>query len=74
MSTTKREPLLTSREVASRLRVDISTVRGWVMEGLLEAIPLPTKGRRHSYRFRESVIDAIINAQTSRGKVNYDTK
>lgn len=75
MNTTKREPLLNSREVAERLRVDLSTVRGWVNEGLLEAITLPTKGRRHCYRFRESVIDAIYEKHSNiGGNVNYDTK
>jgi excisionase family DNA binding protein len=72
---TQQEHLLTTREVARRLRVDNATVRGWAREGLLAAIELPTRGRRHSYRFRESVIDAICeNTQTSGGKVNYDTK
>jgi excisionase family DNA binding protein len=60
IDTTKRERLLTVNEVAWHLRVDTKTVRNWVREGLLEAVELPTKGRRHIYRFRESTIDAFF--------------
>jgi predicted site-specific integrase-resolvase len=75
IDTTKQEPLLNSREVARRLRVDMSTVRGWVKDGILEAIPLPTRGRRRCYRFRESVIDAIYeNHSNIGGNVSYDAK
>ncbi len=57
---TKRERLLTVNEVAWHLRVDAASVRRWVREGLLEAIELPSKGRRHTYRFRESTLDAFF--------------
>ena len=37
--------LLTIREVAQALRVDDTTVRRWVKQGLLEAVTLPHKGK-----------------------------
>ena len=36
--------LLTVSEVARILRVDDTTVRRWIKEGALEALPLPKEG------------------------------
>jgi len=47
--------LLTVREVAKQLRVDDTTVRRWIKNGVLEAITLPTS-RRHA---RPIVFDAL---------------
>ncbi len=57
---TMEEELLTVREVAKRLRVDDTTVRRWIQSGVLEAIPLPHKGKRMQYRIRKSALDAIL--------------
>ncbi len=38
--------LLTVREVAKQLRVDDTTVRRWIKNGVLEAISLPHRGTR----------------------------
>ena len=40
------DELLTVSEVAKRLRVDETTVRRWVTNGVLDAISLPHKGKR----------------------------
>lgn len=42
--------LLTVREVAKELRVDDTTVRRWIKNGVLEAITLPHRGTRQAYR------------------------
>ena len=52
--------LLTVREVAQKLRVDDTTVRRWIKNGVLEAITLPHRGARQAYRIRRSTIDALL--------------
>ncbi len=52
--------LLTVREVARRLRVDDTTVRRWIKNGVLEAITLPHRGKRQAYRVRSSTLDALL--------------
>ncbi|QBD77959.1 DNA-binding protein [Ktedonosporobacter rubrisoli] len=52
--------LLTVREVAQRLRVDDTTVRRWIKNGVLEAITLPHRGARQAYRIRRSTLDALL--------------
>ncbi len=64
MDKAKREHLFTVSEVAWHLRVDNATVRYWVREGLLEAIELPTRGKRHNYRFKESILDAFYEKRS----------
>jgi excisionase family DNA binding protein len=59
-----REELLTVREVASRLRVDDTTVRRWIKNGSLEAITLPHKGRRQAYRVKKSTMDKLLQSPT----------
>lgn len=49
--------LLTTSEVAKRLKVHPATVRRWVESGSLSAINLPGGKQR---RFRESDIDALL--------------
>ncbi|MDO3024419.1 MerR family transcriptional regulator [Mycobacteroides abscessus] len=48
--------LMTTSEVAERLRVDSSTIRKWVAKGLLKAVTLP--GGHH--RFRQEDIEALL--------------
>lgn len=52
--------LLTVREVAKQLRVDDTTVRRWIKNGILEAITLPHQGERQAYRVRRSTLDALL--------------
>ena len=52
--------LLTVREVAKQLRVDDTTVRRWIKNGVLEAITLPHRGARQAYRIRQATLDALL--------------
>ena len=52
--------LLTVREVAQQLRVDDTTVRRWIKNGVLEAITLPHRGTRQAYRIRRSTLNALL--------------
>jgi excisionase family DNA binding protein len=54
--------LLTVHEVAKQLRVDDTTVRRWIKNGILEAIPLPHRGERQAYRVRKSTLDKLLAA------------
>jgi excisionase family DNA binding protein len=54
--------LLTVREVARQLRVDDTTVRRWIKNGVLEAITLPHRGARQAYRIRRSTLEALLAA------------
>ena len=54
------DDLLTVREVAQQLRVDDTTVRRWIKNGVLEAITLPHRGPRQAYRIRRSTVDALL--------------
>lgn len=54
--------LLTVREVAKQLRVDDTTVRRWIKNGVLEAITLPHRGARQAYRIRRSTLDTLLTA------------
>lgn len=56
------EDLLTVREVAKKLRVDDTTVRRWIKNGVLEAITLPHRGTRQAYRIRRSTLDTLLNS------------
>ncbi len=42
--------LLTVTEVAAILRCDVSSVRRWIRQGILDAITLPHKGHYQVYR------------------------
>ncbi len=52
--------LLTVREVAEQLRVDDTTVRRWIKNGVLEAIALPHRGDRQAYRIRKSTLNNLL--------------
>jgi excisionase family DNA binding protein len=52
--------LLTVREVARQLRVDDTTVRRWIKNGVLEAITLPHRGARQAYRIRRSTLEKLL--------------
>ena len=57
--------LLTVNEVAKRLRVDASTVRRWIRDGLLEAVTLPHNGHRKQHRIRKDVFEKLLGSQQS---------
>jgi excisionase family DNA binding protein len=53
--------LMTVSEVAQALRVDDTTVRRWIKNGVLEAIALPHRFKRQAYRIRRSTLDKLLN-------------
>jgi len=52
--------LLTVAEVAAILRVDQSTVRRWIREGIMDAITLPHVKWRTGYRVKQETVNAIV--------------
>ncbi len=54
--------LMTVHEVARRLRVDDTTVRRWITNGILPAITLPHSGKRQGYRIRQSDLDTVLHS------------
>ena len=56
----EKKELLTVREVAVRLRVNETTVRRWIRDGLLEAVTLPHRGKREIYRVRYSALNSVL--------------
>ncbi len=62
--------LLTVEEVARRLRVDTTTVRRWIKQGVLEAVILPHVNERQAYRIKQSTLDHLLRDSHSwRGEV-----
>ena len=55
------DELLTVHEVATKLRVDDTTVRRWITNNVLPAVLLPHPGKRRGYRIRQSTIDALLS-------------
>jgi excisionase family DNA binding protein len=55
------EELLTVSEVADILRVDSTTVRRWVKNGILEAVVLPHVHKRQAYRIKRQTVDKLLN-------------
>jgi excisionase family DNA binding protein len=53
--------LLTVHDVAHALRVDDTTCRRWIKQGILEAIALPHRGLRQAYRVKRSTLDALLS-------------
>ena len=58
----QNDELLTVHEVARRLRVDDTTVRRWINNGILEAITLPHSGKRRGYRVKQSTLNELLKA------------
>jgi len=52
--------LLTVAEVARILRVDGTTVRRWVKQGVLEAIVLPHVNERQAYRIHRETLNKVL--------------
>jgi excisionase family DNA binding protein len=54
----RHNAMLTPRDVASLLSIDINTVRRWTNQGLLKAYRIGPRGDR---RFRKEDIDLFLN-------------
>ena len=54
--------LLTIHEVARQLRVDDTTVRRWINNGILEAVTLPHLGKRRGYRVRRTTLETLLSS------------
>lgn len=52
--------LLTVSEVARVLRVDDTTVRRWVKQGVLDAVVLPHVRERQAYRIKRETLDKLL--------------
>lgn len=53
--------LLTVSEVAEILRVDATTVRRWVKNGVLEAVVLPHARKRQAYRIKRETVENLLS-------------
>ncbi len=49
--------LLTVAEVAQMLRVDDTTVRRWIKQGVLDAVVLPHIHERQGYRIKRETLE-----------------
>ncbi len=52
--------LLTISEVARILRVDDTTVRRWVKQGVLDAVVLPHVNERQAYRIKRETLEKVL--------------
>jgi excisionase family DNA binding protein len=55
--------LLTVSEVAEILRVDDTTVRRWVKQGVLEAVVLPHVNTRQAYRIKRETLNRVLGTE-----------
>jgi excisionase family DNA binding protein len=55
--------LLTVTEVAHILRVDNTTVRRWIKQGVLEGVILPHVGERQAYRIKLSELNKVLHEE-----------
>jgi excisionase family DNA binding protein len=55
--------LYTVAEVADILRVDSTTVRRWVKQGVLDAVVLPHIHTRQAYRIKKETIERILGQE-----------
>ncbi len=53
--------LMTVSEVAQALRVDDTTVRRWIKNGVLEAIALPHRFKRQAYRIKRETLEKLLD-------------
>lgn len=58
--------LMTVHEVATRLRVDDTTVRRW-KQGSLDAVRLPHRGKREAYRIKRSTLEVLLKGPQQTG-------
>jgi excisionase family DNA binding protein len=55
--------LLTVSEVSRVLRVDNTTTRRWIKQGILKAVVLPHINDRMAYRIRRETLDELLKEQ-----------
>jgi len=60
IETQQRNDLLTTYEVAKILRVDVTTVRRWIVSGAMEAVALPHREKRIIYRVKKVTLDRLL--------------
>lgn len=65
--------LMTVSEVGDALRVDDTTVRRWVKQGILEAVVLPHVNKRQAYRIKRTTFDNLMAQTTIPVQSRYDT-
>jgi excisionase family DNA binding protein len=56
--------LLTVSEVAKALRVDDTTVRRWIKNGVMKAVSLPHRGLRQAYRIKRATLNKLLEGTT----------
>jgi len=52
--------LMTVSEVAQKLRVDSTTVRRWIKNGIMAAISLPHQNKRQAYRIHKATLERLL--------------
>jgi excisionase family DNA binding protein len=57
--------LLTVSEVAKALRVDDTTVRRWIKQGVLDAVVLPHVNTRQAYRVKRETLTKLLGEQAA---------
>jgi excisionase family DNA binding protein len=62
--------LLTVSEVADILRVDDTTVRRWVKQGMLEAVVLPHINARQVYRIKRETLNRVLGEQEAEAPIS----
>jgi excisionase family DNA binding protein len=61
--------LLTVAEVAQILRVDDTTVRRWIKQGVLDAVILPHIHERQGYRIKRETVEKLLGESLSQSLV-----
>ena len=56
----KEDDLLTVTQVALLFRVDPTTVRRWIKDGILEAVILPHSGKRQVACVKRETVDGLL--------------
>ena len=62
--------LLTVAEVAQILRVDDTTVRRWIKQGVLDAVVLPHIRERQGYRVKRETIEKLLGESLAQAVAN----
>ena len=55
------DKLLKIQDVAELLLVDSTTVRRWILTGVLDAVLLPCVGSRRHFRIKQSTIKQLLS-------------
>ena len=68
------DELLTVSEVAEILRVDDTTVRRWVKQGVLEAVVLPHLNERQAYRIKRTTLNKLLGDSSNGQQASSSTR